>query len=94
MKPRTMNLELFQQRLAELIEECGGRLATSLQITMREAREESFIAAGGATVGDSCMAIRTVSPFTIEVIIEAEAIGNWHHASGDDRRLNPELRAQ
>lgn len=87
-----MDMELFQRRLAALIEEFGGRLETSPQIRLREHRKEHFITAGGASVPDGCMAVREVQPFVIDMIIEAESIGAWHHVSGDDRRLHPDLK--
>lgn len=87
-----MNLKLFRERLILLVEECGGRLATSPIITMREARIESFIAAGGVNVGDAFKAKRDVQPFRIDVTIEVERLDAWHHDSGDDRRLHPDLR--
>ena len=88
-------MNMFYSRLDELIQECGGRLATSPRIKVCRPREESFIAIRGVNVGDSCMAIRTIQPLKIEVIIEIEAefIGEWRHASGDNRRLHPDLKS-
>lgn len=87
-----MNLELFRLRLEQLVEECGGRLAAPPITTMREARIERLIVADSIPTGDAFKAKRDVQPFRIDVIIEVERLDAWHHESGDDRRLHPDLK--
>lgn len=85
-----MNTDLFRQRLADLVTECGGRLLAEPQITLREPRNERF---KGPSDMDSFVAVRGVQPFVIDIVVEADSVGQWHHISGDDRRLHPDLKA-
>ncbi len=71
-----MNMQLFTERLTKLVEECGGRLATTPVVSLRPEREETLIKPGG--VIDPTYR-RIVSPFVIEILIhaEVETVSDW-----------------
>lgn len=89
-----MNVMLFERRLQALIEECGGILiaAVDIKLTGRSQRE-AFIPSERSHAGlDMINAVRTVQPVRISFSIEVQKVSAWHHMSGDDRRLHPDLQ--
>lgn len=86
-----IDMQKFIDGLKRLLHECGAELAEPPELTLRRPEHEGFVGTGMEL--DGCHATRERQPIEIRITVKAEVAGNWHHNSGDDRRLHPDLRS-
>lgn len=86
-----MDMERFNAGLEKLLLECGAELTASPEFVLGRPKREGFIGKGMEL--DACRAVRDVQPVEIRITARTAVVGDWHHASGDDRRLHPDLRS-
>lgn len=89
-----MDVKAFEAELTELVERFGAHLIASIEIKLAgPGHNEAFAPAGGAHANDATRAIRAAQEIELHITVRAKDVGNWHHESGDDRRLHPDLRS-
>ena len=78
-----MNVERFQQELAELVKRHGGQLVTPVEIKhVGDPYEEHYVHPVPEMRGlHMFSAIREVQPIRIKVSIDMAAIGVWRYSS-------------
>lgn len=86
-----MDMKKFTEALEALMREHGMELSATPEITLGRPRLEAFIGTG--TDVDALRATRERQPFDLRITAKASVAGAWHHDSGDDRRLHPDLRS-
>ena len=86
-----MDMEKFNAGLSVLLAECGAELSVTPQIILSRPEREGFV--GESMELDACKAVRERQPVEIRITARATICGEWHHVSGDDRRLHPDLRS-
>lgn len=91
MSMTEQNMNKFTAALEALLLEHGMTLSATPEITLSKPENEFFVGAGMEL--DTCRAIRERQPFELWIRAQAYIVGTWHHVSGDDRRLHPDLRS-
>lgn len=86
-----MDTKKFEAGLAALLRECGAELSSSIEITLSAPTQEIYPC--GTDRPDSLQAVRERRPAEITIRAATSEAGDWHHESGDDRRLHPDLRS-
>lgn len=86
-----MDMKKLAAAIEAVLLEHGAHLYAMPEITVERPEHRSFFGSG---IGlDSTRAIREERPFTLRITAKAFTVGPWHHESGDDRRLHPDLRS-
>lgn len=89
-----MNAKEFEAELTQLIEKHGAQLTGPIEMRLSgPGNNESFIPRGGKHESDSTRAVRAAQEIELHITVRAKTVGDWHHESGDDRRLHPDLRS-
>ena len=84
-------MKKFTEALEALMREHGMELSAIPEATLGRPRLEAFISHDMSV--DAFQATRERQPFDLRITAKASVYGAWHHDSGDDRRLHPDLRS-
>jgi hypothetical protein len=89
-----MDAQAFEAELAQLIGKHGAHLTAPIEMRLAGAGgNEAFIPRGGKHENGATCAVRAAQEIELHITVRAKTVGDWHHESGDDRRLHPDLRA-
>ena len=86
-----MNINKLAKALEALLSEHGATLSATPEITLSRPEREAFVGIGMEI--DACQATRERQPFEMQIAVKASTVSEWHHNSGDDRRLHSDLRS-